>query len=200
MLNLPVSIGEALDKLTILDIKMEKLPKERREFAKHEYDILYDLSKEYIENNEILYEMLKKINLIIWDEMDMLRDNYNKLSEEEYFKLCKLCIDDNDKRFRIKNKINNLYNSKIKEQKSYKKNNVLLYLNNDNFDENYKNYVKKISIMYDEINICLLENNKYFDIKEYFKYDTDIKIINIDEHTDIEALKKNYNKILYNIS
>ena len=46
---------------------------------------------------------MKKINLIIWDQMDTLRDG--SISDEYYMRLCRECINNNDIRFRIKNKI-----------------------------------------------------------------------------------------------
>ena len=66
---LPISLGEAIDKLTILHIKVDKI--KDNEFVKKEYDLLYEKLKEYF--NEF-YISLKKINLIIWDQMDILRD------------------------------------------------------------------------------------------------------------------------------
>ena len=107
LIYLPVSLGEAIDKLTILDIKLEKIKDNRRLDVQKEYDLLYEKLKEYF--NEF-YISLKKINLIIWDQMDILRDG--NLNDNDYFKLCKECIECNDIRFRIKNKIN--YNSVLK--------------------------------------------------------------------------------------
>jgi hypothetical protein len=52
--------------------------------------------------------------------MDVLRDGSSGVSEEEYLKTCKDCIEYNDIRFRIKNRINQASNSELREQKSYK--------------------------------------------------------------------------------
>ena len=46
ILYLPVSLGEAIDKLSILDIKYEKITDNRRNDVKNEYDLLYDKLKE----------------------------------------------------------------------------------------------------------------------------------------------------------
>ena len=115
ILYLPVSLGEAIDKLTILDIKCEKIIDNRKVDVQNEYDILYEKLKEYTIMYNELYESMKKINLLIWDQMDILRDG--TLSNEDYMKLCKECIESNDIRFRIKNKINLISNSSIREQK-----------------------------------------------------------------------------------
>ena len=118
-LSLPVSLGEAIDKLTILDIKCDKIQDNRRKNVQNEYNILYDKLKDFIEKYNELYNSMKKINIIIWKQMDDLRDNAT--FDENYMKLCKECIDSNDIRFRIKNKINLISNSLLKEEKGYKK-------------------------------------------------------------------------------
>ena len=56
--------------------------------------------------------------------MNLLRDG--NLNNDEYLKICKKTIDDNDIRFRIKNKINNIPQSLIKEQKGYNITRILL--------------------------------------------------------------------------
>jgi hypothetical protein len=194
MINLPVSIGEALDKLSILEIKVEKLQKDRKIYAKNEFDILLEKTNIYVENNNTLYVLLKKINLIIWNEMDLLRDKYESMTNDEYFQLCKKCIDDNDKRFRIKNKINNVYNSSIKEQKSYIETSLLLYLTNDKFSSYHCNIIQYFSIFYDKLYIVTYDNEK---IKEKFNYDNDIKFIEIKKKDDIKEIYLNYNNFIY---
>ena len=147
-MKLEVSLGEAFDKLSILEIKKEKIFDETRlkEVVK-EYDEiskeidLKSLSKE----NEKLYSLIKKVNLIIWDQMDLLRDGYSSLSDIEYFTLCKECIDTNDIRFRIKNRINILNDSNLKEQKGYKKTSITV-------NQNINSEIKDILFcFYDEV-------------------------------------------------
>jgi hypothetical protein len=153
ILNLPVSIGEALDKLTILDIKLDMIQDSRRDDVKIEYDILYEKLEEHIDKNQKYYNMLKKTNLYIWELMDLLRDGVN-ISDIEYTKLCKDTIIANDVRFRIKNKINILSNSHIKEQKGYKSLKVLIDLTN--YTDNSDLLIKPLyyySILYDELDV-----------------------------------------------
>jgi hypothetical protein len=166
ILYLPVSLGEAIDKLTILDIKLEKI-KDNIHVQK-EYDLLYDKINNYIDKNKELYVSMKKINLIIWNQMDTLRNN--DLNEEEYLRLCKECIDCNDIRFRIKNKIN--FNSILKEQKSYKKTKLLLVINCE-INNDIIEYIKYNSFIFDEVYIP--NNNS---LEEVFKYDKFIKFKN----------------------
>lgn len=116
MIYLPVSVGEAFDKFSILEIKYERITDIRKKEVKKELDFLKE--KINIKENLDLYKKLKNINEIIWNQMDKLNDS--KLEENEYFKLCKDCIENNNLRYKIKNEINIKTNSEIKEQKSYK--------------------------------------------------------------------------------
>ena len=171
-LELPVSLGEAIDKLTILDIKCDKIKDHRKQDVQKEYDMLYEKLKVFIEKYKTLYTSMKKINLIIWEQMDILRDG--NTSNEDYMKLCRECIDSNDIRFRIKNKINLISNSTLKEQKSYKINRLVVHLNCNR--ENFKLFVEPIrylSYNYDELII-----NSPYDLilfSDTFYYDTTIK-------------------------
>lgn len=154
---LPVSLGEAIDKLTILDIKIDKIKDHRKIDVQTEYDLLYEKLKEFIIKYNDLYQSMKKVNLLIWDMMDILRDG-NNVSGEEYLKICKECVEYNDIRFRVKNKINFLSNSSLKEQKSYKVTRLLININNEN--ENSEDFIRPIkyySFFYDEIIIIFKE-------------------------------------------
>lgn len=172
ILFLPVSLGEAIDKLTILHIKCEKITDHRKIDVQKEYDILYEKLKDFVVKFNELYCSMKKINLIIWDQMDVLRDG--NTSDEDYMKLCKECIESNDIRFRIKNKINLISNSTLKEQKSYKVNRLVIHLNCyevcfDLFFDSIKYY----SYIYDEI---IIQSTKNIDkIRNIFDYDNTIK-------------------------
>ena len=109
LLYLPVSLGEGIDKLTILDIKMDKMIDNRKHDVKREYDLLYTKLKCFIIKYETLYQTMKKVNLLIWNMMDLLRDG--NIDEDLYLTTCKECIEYNDIRFRVKNKINYVSNS-----------------------------------------------------------------------------------------
>jgi hypothetical protein len=171
LLYLPVSLGEAIDKLTILDIKLDKILDNRKIDVKKEYDLLYDKLKEFIIKYENLYQTMKKVNLLIWDMMDILRDG--NVNEELYLKICKECIEFNDIRFRVKNKINYVSNSLLKEQKSYKINRLIIVINkNLDTSEILLNIIKYFSFIYDEINIVSDFNVDY--LKKHFEYDNTI--------------------------
>jgi hypothetical protein len=196
LFSLPVSIGEALDKLTILDIKLDRIQDSRRDNVKIEYDILHEKLKEYIDKNQKYYNMLKKTNLYIWDLMDLLRDGVN-ISDVEYTKLCKDTIIANDVRFRIKNKINILSNSHIKEQKGYKSLKILIDLTS--YTGTHDLLIKPLyyySILYDElyvksinpilINFITNEFNNTINIIDLTNADVEyLKMYTIDNNSEI---------------
>jgi hypothetical protein len=164
---LPVSLGEAMDKLTILDIKMDKIKDHRVHDVKKEYDLLYDELKEFIVKYDTLYKTMKKVNVVLWDMMDILRDG--SVTEEIYLKTCKECIEYNDTRFRVKNKINYVSGSFLKEQKSYKTTRLVLSIN-VSLSFSLVDIIKYFSFMYDEIIIDTAD----ITLKEIFKYDSTI--------------------------
>ena len=160
--HLPTSIGEAIDKLTILDIKLERISDiARKADVQREHDALLNHATltEFIQTHSGLYNTMKKANAIIWDMMDVLRDGASRVSGEEYLKTCKDCIGFNDIRFRIKARINQASNSELREQKSYKV--TVFKLAIVGLHESHAHIVKSIlqrpmqyyGILYDEVQI-----------------------------------------------
>ena len=122
----PVSPGEVIDKITILQIKYEKINnKNKLKNIKNELNLLLPLinEKKY-ETFEIqnLMKNLKKINHDLWDIEDNIREKEKfKEFDDEFIKLARSIYKTNDKRAEIKKKINLLTKSDIIEEKSYKK-------------------------------------------------------------------------------
>ncbi len=171
ILYLPVSLGEAIDKLTILDIKLDKIVDNRKIDVKKEYNLLYEKLRDFIIKYQNLYQSMKKVNLLIWDMMDILRDGNE--DEEKYLRKCKESVEYNDIRFRVKNKINYVSKSILKEQKSYKINRLVIIINKEsNTNEIFLNIIKYLSFIYDEIFIISEFNLDY--LKNYFNYDITI--------------------------
>ena len=121
-----VSVGELLDKISILEIKKEKIKDaEKLKFINNEHSILKNQLDENIKSDEKLnnlYQSLKKINSKLWVIEDDKRlcekssdfgDKFVKLSRDVHFL--------NDDRAKIKLEINNHSGSKIKEIKEYTK-------------------------------------------------------------------------------
>ena len=119
-----VSIGELLDKISILEIKQEKIKDpEKLKFISDEHAVLKDqLNKNVKSNDEIekLFQSLKEINAKLW----VIEDDKRLCEKEKDFteKFIKLSRDVhflNDDRAKIKLEINNITGSKIKEIKEY---------------------------------------------------------------------------------
>ena len=119
-----VSIGELLDKISILEIKQEKIKdSEKLKFINDEYSILKSqLRKNVIYNEKLdgLYQTLKEINAKLW----VIEDNKRQCEKDKDFgeKFIKLSRDVhflNDNRAKIKLDINNHTGSAIKEIKEY---------------------------------------------------------------------------------
>lgn len=125
MVLIEVSIGELLDKLTILDIKRERISDPQKlEHIEKEFSILQERSAEYLKNEEVsaIFEELKKVNSDLWIIEDDLRDmESQKRFDSEFVEKARAVYFTNDKRFELKNEINSLAGSAIREQKGYKK-------------------------------------------------------------------------------
>ena len=125
MITIPVSVGELIDKLSILHVKQMKINNpEKLEYVNKEFELLYNFSSVYLNNEEIsnLYHELVKTNSELWEIEDMLRViETQKNFDSKFIELSRLVYKTNDNRFIIKNKINQLTNSEIREQKDYVK-------------------------------------------------------------------------------
>ena len=119
-----ISAGELLDKISILEIKLEKIKdKNNREEIKKEYKILKEIQNSSIKFDDKIKELfnsIKVINIKLWNVEDELRvceknkdfgKNFIDLAREVYF--------NNDKRSKIKSEINKRLGSNIREVKQY---------------------------------------------------------------------------------
>ena len=121
-----VSVGELLDKLSILEIKQEKIKDyEKLKYINDEYSVLKDqLSKNVKSDDKLnnLFASLKEINSKLWvieDDKRMCEKNSD--FGEKFIKLSRDVHFLNDQRAKIKLEINNHTGSKIKEIKEYTK-------------------------------------------------------------------------------
>lgn len=113
MIRLPVSIGEAIDKLSILDIKCKRIQDEtKRAYCKTEYDLLHTELQDHLKKCEFYYKLLYTVNDEIWVMQDDIRERPDP-------EKCVMILDKNDMRFRIKDIINRSVDSYIREQKGY---------------------------------------------------------------------------------
>ena len=124
-IQINISVGELIDKITILQIKKEKITNlEKVKKASYELELLekslnsFKTSK--TEELRDLMNELKMINQKLWaieDDIRLLEKN--KIFKSEFIELARSVYITNDERFDIKNKINKLFSSDIQEVKSY---------------------------------------------------------------------------------
>ena len=119
-----ISTGELLDKISILEIKLEKIKdKTSQDEINKEYNILKEVQNSSIEMTEKLKTLLKKIkevNLNLWNIEDKLRIcEKNKDFGQTFIELARGVYLNNDKRSKIKSEINKILGSNIKEIKQY---------------------------------------------------------------------------------
>ena len=118
-MKIEVSIGEILDKISILEIKKNKIKdREKLKNINNEFNTLVESYPTYIDQLE--YKDLLKINSLLWDIEDRLHlKEKNKKFDEEFIKLARDVYFTNDKRSVIKKKINIRLGSDLIEEKSY---------------------------------------------------------------------------------
>tara|TARA_Y100000004_G_scaffold193190_2_gene255232 strand:- start:46 stop:435 length:390 start_codon:yes stop_codon:yes gene_type:complete len=119
-----VSVGELLDKISILEIKKEKIKdSEKLKFINDEYNVLKDQFNKYVKSDEKidkLFKSLKEINSKLWViEDDKRLCEKNSDFGEKFIKLSRDVHFLNDERAKIKLEMNNHTGSKIKEIKEY---------------------------------------------------------------------------------
>ena len=123
MFKIPISLGELVDKITILKIKLKILNGHRKVNVKKEYDLLNDVLKasSFIFEDDLMLE-LQRINQKLWDVEDEIRiKELNNDFKKEFIALARSIYKLNDKRSEIKKMINKKYNSIIFEEKIYEK-------------------------------------------------------------------------------
>jgi hypothetical protein len=120
-MQIEVSIGEALDKVSILTIKLNKIQEtdKLRNIAKELNSITRELPRGILEDN--LYEKLCSVNLRLWEIEDEIREcertgDFNL----NFIRLARAVYHRNDERANIKREINIKYKSELIEEKSYK--------------------------------------------------------------------------------
>lgn len=119
-MQIEVSVGEALDKLSILSIKMDKIKDEEKHanVYKEYFKLLVSIEERML--IDPLYKSLKFVNAKLWEIEDDIREcervgNFNN----NFIRLARAVYHRNDERADIKKQINIKYNSELTEEKSY---------------------------------------------------------------------------------
>jgi len=180
---LPVSLGEALDKLTILDIKLKRITDKRKADVQTEYDTLLEKLQDYVARYPYHYRILKDINQTLWDIQD--RFHGKDISAQDGAHMCREILLENDRRFRMKAKINTLANSVLREQKGYAKKKAFVYSHLGLGDMFWMNgAVRYLATAYDEvIVVCKKRNEK--NATAMYDDDPTIKLLLVDDDKDL---------------
>ena len=124
-INTPVSPGELVDKITILEIKKEFIVDSNKlKNINYEYNLLMKIYNDDVSKTDgvdVLKTKLKNINLSLWKIEDDIRDcERDKIFDNTFVELARSVYFTNDKRSKVKLEINLLLNSSLVEEKSYK--------------------------------------------------------------------------------
>lgn len=122
-MNIPISNGDLLDKMSVLKIKLDKITDEKKnKNILNEYILLKPYGDELCNNIEIanLFHELIRVNLVLWNIEDKIREcEKNKIFNDQFIQLARAVYFNNDKRSLIKKEINEKTKSEIIEEKSY---------------------------------------------------------------------------------
>lgn len=120
-MKIEVSNGEIVDKLTIIEIKLERINDEAKLVnLRNEYEVLNDAVKKIIDKKDPLYKDLYDINCQLWDIEDHIRDlEREKNFGEDFIETARSVYFTNDKRCEVKRAINDKTGSELIEEKSY---------------------------------------------------------------------------------
>ena len=125
IIRTPVSLGELVDKISILHIKRINIKDdEKLKLIKEEFELLNNTLNDHIKKDDIqIYlDSLIEINSKLWIIEDDIRDcERNKNFDQKFIDLARSVYFTNDKRSDVKLEINKKFGSKIIEVKSYEK-------------------------------------------------------------------------------
>ncbi len=121
-MKIDISIGELVDKVTILEIKLERIKAEEKLInIRNEYNTLKKSMEEIgITSDSEIFMRLKKINIKLWEIEDNIRiKEFKQEFDDEFIKLARSVYFENDERAAIKRDINTKFNSNFFEEKEY---------------------------------------------------------------------------------
>tara|TARA_Y100000768_G_C23983475_1_gene687301 strand:- start:1656 stop:3257 length:1602 start_codon:yes stop_codon:yes gene_type:complete len=223
------SVGEVYDKITILNIKKNKTTNiSKLNNINKELDLLIEVTND-IKIPDKLYNELYNINLTLWDYENNIRFKSSKKEfDNEYIYLAENIHISNDKRYLIKKKINDLFDSVIKEEKIYNdlnndlnnKKNILHdkiiqsknHFTNGEFIEsynilkniiytiNFKNNIthENIDILVSYLTVCLQLKKQFEFLDIYQNILKNTHILNINDEYILHIKKTYLYYILYN--
>lgn len=121
--RIPISVGELIDRITILKIKSERISDENKlTMVEKELKLLLEILTNLDFEKKITSQMseLKEVNEILWEVEDKIREKEKDGEfDEEFISLARRVYKTNDRRNIVKNSINAILNSEFFEIKSY---------------------------------------------------------------------------------
>ncbi|HOB84556.1 MAG TPA: DUF6165 family protein [Bacteroidales bacterium] len=122
-MRIEVSNGEIIDKLTILQIKLERIKDEQKlKNIRKEYDDLQKKADSVMRRDNPLYKALYEVNCELWDIEDHIRDlERRKEFGSDFIETARSVYFKNDRRAELKKEINIVTSSGFTEEKSYEK-------------------------------------------------------------------------------
>ena len=167
---LEVSIGEAIDKLSILEIKFEKISdQEKKVEIQKEIDCLQECII-YKNSYKFYYNLLVYVNKKIWDMTNTIKSITPKNSQ--FSCISNQIFEFNQKRFRIKNWFNLLTNSDIKEQKNYAQSHCKIFVDNKKVLFNKTPEIFYLCLEHDVTTFETPNTHLLIDIQNIFKIPT----------------------------
>ena len=150
-MKLEVSVGEAIDKLSILHLKQKKI-KNKQKLAEIEKEIR-ELSQcnELIKKYNDYYRQLMYVNEEIWDMTDLIKGMILNENPHFFASISNKIFNFNQKRFRLKNLFNILVDSSLKEQKSYAATCCKIHIENLNILFDKFTEINYLCIEYDKV-------------------------------------------------
>ena len=123
LINTPISLGELVDKISILMIKKKNISESiKLQHVNKELEFLQKTLKKYISEDEINEFLLKLVNINskLWDIEDDIREcERKKIFDQIFIDLARSVYFTNDERAKVKNDINKTFGSELVEVKSY---------------------------------------------------------------------------------
>jgi hypothetical protein len=122
-MEIEVSNGELIDKLIIIQIKLERIREEDKLVnLKKEFALLKEAATGIMEETDPLFKDLYRVNCELWDIENRIREKESKANfDSEFIEIARSVYKKNDERFDIKRKINIQTSSHLTEEKSYQK-------------------------------------------------------------------------------
>jgi hypothetical protein len=196
-MKVEVSIGEVIDKLSILELKMKKINDENKKIEiQKEINALQECHKykEYY----LYYKLLMYVNEKIWDMTDVIKSI--TIEHPQFAYLSNQIFEFNQKRFRIKNWYNLITSSNIKEQKSYSLSNTAILINTTNTFYNKIPEIIYLALEYDVITIVSEFNDKIASILKipsiiYSNYN---HVVSVDKYVFLDKFEIQDKDIIHN--